>query len=355
MTPRCAHTSVAASCRGLTGLFCAGVLAFVVVACGQVEPLDDEGEEPSDGSPGRLVDAVSSSTDATATGLWSLPAQGCGDRSDGAPCEDGDPCSQDDQCKTGACVAGKSVCECSTAAQCAAYEDGNLCNGTLYCDTKAFPYRCRIDPQSIVQCSGKGGPCVDLVCTPSTGACLNKPRAEGSACDDGDACTVVSVCQKGKCTGEMASWCQCQGDSDCAGVGSGNPCDGSYFCDKSLFPYACKVAPASVVSCSKVSNTVCSKSACDPATGKCAKMAVEKLKEVCPVNLPCRWSLPAKGAVGKSVPCDDGNACTQGDAEAGLCPANRSLGPHRLWQGRRLRQDLVDRLSRRQDLYARCL
>src|SRR5262249_9166539 len=37
-------------------------------------------------------------------------------------------------------------------------------------------------------------------CDPSTGACSNPPKSNGSACDDGNSCTSGGNCQSGACT-----------------------------------------------------------------------------------------------------------------------------------------------------------
>lgn len=42
-----------------------------------------------------------------------------------------------------------------------------------------------------------GNPCTDDVCTDGTLA--NPPKANGTACDDGDACTPADTCQAGAC------------------------------------------------------------------------------------------------------------------------------------------------------------
>lgn len=44
--------------------------------------------------------------------------------------------------------------------------------------------------------------CHDVgVCDPSTGACSNPPKADGTTCDDGAACTTNDVCAQGTCSG----------------------------------------------------------------------------------------------------------------------------------------------------------
>ena len=63
------------------------------------------------------------------------PTKGCmhAAAADDTPCEDGKACSNGDGCVNGACVAGPSTCQCQKDADCLGYEDGDACNGTLYC------------------------------------------------------------------------------------------------------------------------------------------------------------------------------------------------------------------------------
>ena len=108
---------------------------------------------------------------------------GCFNPPKSGPCDDGNACTQTDSCVTGMCVGSNPV-QCSAIDQCH----------------------------------------VPGVCDPGTGACSNPQAANGTSCDDGNACTQVDVCQTGVCTG------------------------GS--------PIQCPVIP-------------CQPEACDPSTGQC--------------------------------------------------------------------------------------
>lgn len=48
-------------------------------------------------------------------------------------------CTSGDVCKAGACHSGTNTCPCSSDADCAGKHDGNLCNGTLYCNPVGGP------------------------------------------------------------------------------------------------------------------------------------------------------------------------------------------------------------------------
>lgn len=103
------------------------------------------------------------------------------EKADGAACDDGDACSQTDTCQTGVCT-GESPVVCSASDQC--HDAG--------------------------------------VCDPLSGACSNPEKADGSVCDDGDACSQTDTCQAGACTGGEAVVCAALDDCHDAGE-----CDGA--------------------------------------------------------------------------------------------------------------------------------
>jgi hypothetical protein len=223
-------------------------------------------------------------------------SDGCGPGSDGLACDDGDPCSVDTTCNAGYCKGGVSICTCKTTADCAAKDDGNLCNGTEYCDTTSIPYTCKTVPQSVVNCPAATNSCEVSSCDPKTGQCAILPAASTKTCDDGDPCTDGDHCENGTCQPGEAVGCQCQNNADCLAKEDGNLCNGTLYCDKQEFPYACKVNPATVVQCT-ASTKPCEKAVCLAQTGKCSSEVLPDLTS-----------------------CDDGKSCTSGDhCESGQC------------------------------------
>jgi formylglycine-generating enzyme required for sulfatase activity len=205
------------------------------------------------------------------------------------PCEDGNPCTQQDQCLDGVCSAGTNVCACKSNADCAAKEDGDPCNGTLFCDLLAPAPACKVNPVTVVACADDGNPCTDVTCDPASGACVAVAKNENAPCDDGDPCTS-ETCLGGVCS-PGASACGCKKDADCAKFNPKNLCAGSYYCAKSdKGGGACQINPATVVACSKADDGPCKATACAPASGACV-------------------TTPAS----KQQGCDDGVACTVGD------------------------------------------
>ncbi len=230
------------------------------------------------------------STCAPATGACApAPAN------EGDACDDGDLCSVGTACVGGVCTGGKSDCTCTDLADCAALEDGNLCNGTLYCDKTALPWTCEVNEATVVACPGKvAGSCVQSACAPQDGGCVDVAVADGEACDiDGFVCTA-DVCAAGICQPGAAIDCSCTADADCLVFEDGDACNGTLFCNKAS--QVCQPNPASVVVC-PVAGAACAPVGCDPADGWCKATA------------------SADGA-----PCSDGLACTTGDAcKGGVC------------------------------------
>lgn len=224
----------------------------------------------------------------------------------GSLCDDGDACTIQDACQAGQCEGSQSIgangiCECAQFSDCAALEDGNLCNGTLYCDLAT--HECKLNPATVVQCANTADTaCRQNVCEPTTGQCSFQ-NINGS-CDDGDACTIQDACQDGVCAGELSvgesGVCQCASQGDCQAYEDGDACNGTLYCD--LATHECKLNPATVVTCPTVDDTSCRKNQCQPSSGTCSFENVSGL-------------------------CDDGDVCTIDDVcTDGTCSGQPDVG-----------------------------
>src|SRR5437773_2203290 len=163
-----------------------------------------------------------------ATGACTNPA-----KTDGTACNDGNACTQTDTCQSGTCTGANAVV-CSASDQC---HDAGTCNpATGACSNPAKPNgtACN-DADACTQTDAcQGGVCTGTnavvcpspdqchtagTCNPSTGVCSNPPKPNGSACDDGSACTQTDTCQGGTCTGGNAVMCpapdQCHDPGTC--------------------------------------------------------------------------------------------------------------------------------------------
>ena len=151
---------------------------------------------------------------------------------DGTACNDGDACTQTDTCQSGACVGANPVV-CSASDQChvagvcnpgtgtcsnpnsangTACNDGNACTQTDTCQSGTCT------GSNPVVCSASDQCHVAGVCDPQTGFCSNPNAANGTACNDGDACTQTDTCQSGACVGANPVVCSASDQCHVAGV-----------------------------------------------------------------------------------------------------------------------------------------
>ena len=233
--------------------------------------------------------------------------EGCTFVLNSASCDDGDPCTIGDQCLDAACAGVPVSCDCQSDADCKQYEDGNKCNGTLYCDKTGVEYQCKVDPDTVVVCPeppfGPDSDCLKSHCHPPSGLCDFAQAHEGFACEDGDVCTYGGVCLTGKCLGNEPVNCndgnqctldECHPETGCQYAALSGPCSDDNAC---TFPDQC--SQGSCISglpldCDDFNP--CTADSCDPLKG-CVHSATD-------------------GA------CDDGNACTTGD----FCSAGQCVG-----------------------------
>ncbi|MCB9740190.1 MAG: hypothetical protein H6747_13075 [Deltaproteobacteria bacterium] len=265
---------------------------------------------------------------------WALPPPGTATKT-AVACDDGEACTIGDVCAGGVCVAGKDVCFCTQDADCGGLEDGNACNGTLFCNKQSGG--CELDPTSKVVCPSVGDTeCAVAACVPKSGQCLpapigsalkvcdgagpnpcryehkqpGSPETKGLPCTDGDPCTIGEACAGGKCDGGSYV-CQCASDADCAGKEDGDVCNGTLYCDKTGSAPVCKVNPSTVVVCAKKSESPCLQDTCNPKDGSCA-MAPANAGGACDDGNACTAKDQCAGGVcqGAPISCDDGNACS---------------------------------------------
>jgi hypothetical protein len=259
-----------------------------------------------------------------ATGICSMPA-----KTDGSPCDDGLVCTSSDSCKAGVCHGTTMACDdgvacsvdsCSeqaggcvhdtSACSCTAVndpkcDDHNPCNGIETCDVASS--KCK--PGTPVDCSGMNDACNSGTCSQANGQCVKTPKANGTTCSDGSACTQTDSCQAGQCVGANPVLCtaqdQCHSAGTCdpttgicsnlkkpdgAGCSDGDLCTQTDSCQSGVCVGANPVVCAAPDQCHTVG-------ACNKSTG------------ACPI------SQKADGAS-----CDDGNKCTQTDScLSGVC------------------------------------
>jgi hypothetical protein len=74
---------------------------------------------------------------------------------------------------------------CTSDEQC---DDGLYCNGVETCVSGV----CKAGEP--IDCSGLSDQCNDGVCEEASHGCVARPKADGTACDDGQFCTVSDAC-----------------------------------------------------------------------------------------------------------------------------------------------------------------
>lgn len=92
---------------------------------------------------------------------------------------------------------------CATDADC---DDGLYCTGVETCAASVCQSGTPVD------CSLYTDPCNIGTCDEDADACVASPRADGTACDDGQYCTVNDACSFGTCLGGGSRDCSAAGD-----------------------------------------------------------------------------------------------------------------------------------------------
>lgn len=165
-------------------------------------------------------------------------AKGCVTADNKEDCDDENPCTDPDQCADGECQGGPVICQCESDDDCVELDDENLCNGVLICVAN----ECVLDEDSVVECAGQVGPCLENVCNEDTGSCADQWLPEGQGCNDNDQCTTGDSCSQGACSGSGSATCNdsnsctddsCDPSSGCAylPVANGTSCGANQECE----------------------------------------------------------------------------------------------------------------------------
>lgn len=289
------------------------------------------------------------------------PTGGCVFYTNTLPCDDGDPCTVNDECSQGDCVGFGVPCECQEDLDCVLLEDGDICNGTLFCDLTQFPQQCAVDESTVIVCpqpEGIGAECLAPSCHPLSGECSKVPANDGLGCDDGNACTAGETCEEGACLGGQAVNCtddnpcttdSCEPEAGCFFTSNTLPCNDGDTCTTGDICAEGDCAGADLLGCDD--GNICTDDGCDPETGcvhepntlpcddgnscttedQCAQgQCLGAGMLACDDGNPCTKDicLPDGGCSHENheLPCDDGNPCTAGDAcSGGECLAGAAV------------------------------
>ncbi len=175
---------------------------------------------------------------------------------DGQACNDGNACTRTDVCKSGVCT-GTNPVSCAASDQCH----------------------------------------VAGTCNTSTGQCSNPAAPNGTACNDGNACTRTDVCESGVCTGTNPVSCA-----------ASDPCHVAGTCDTSTGQCS-NPAVASGTACPDDGN---------PCTG-----------DVCDGSGTCTHPAAAVGtACGSGLVCNTGATCISGCYIGGALYTSGAVNPN---------------------------
>jgi len=282
------------------------------------------------------------------------------DDDDGKSCDDGNGCTVGDKCAKGACGGGaakdcddKQACtddSCDPAAGCKNTPNTQQCNDNNECTTADVCKDGACSPGSAKVCDD-GNPCTDDNCDKTKG-CETTPNT--ATCDDGDACTTGEKCADGKCAGSSPVACDdknpcttdaCDPKSGCtaAKAADGTSCDDGDAC---TLTDVCTAGACAGAAQSCDDKNPCTKDSCDKTKGGCVNANDDTLP--CDDGNPCstgdKCTAGKCDGVGKdctdsnpctddgckdsicvftnnAAACDDGDACTQGDTcdGAGAC------------------------------------
>ncbi len=269
------------------------------------EPLD--GTECADGDPCTVADhclagacegtpAICDDNDPCTDDSCGIDG-GCIFDDNAADCDDGNPCTVADECASGECLGVAVNCDCEQDIDCAILEDGDKCNGTLFCDTGSLPYQCAVIPDSVIECPAPEGidaPCLAANCEATSGECSFVPANDGFACDDANACTVGDLCEAGVCMAGVTANCN---DGNLCTDESCDPIEGCQHVNNEAF---CEDGSVCTIS------DVCLDGECTAGTPKECDDGNVCTDDYCNPVLGCNYA--ANEAL-----CDDGNACTVDD------------------------------------------
>ena len=298
--------------------------------------IDDEDYHPADylnvppGYEGAVAQIVVTGDGGQNTALNFAKVLTGGGQCFGAPngssCDDGDLCTTNDECFAQVCSGSSKLCDTPAADQCHLAAVCDSSSGACVAPPVVDGTTCDDGDPCTVNDQCDGGACagtplcqapdkchVAATCDPITHACNAAPPApDGTLCDDGDQCTDTDQCIAGVCTSTQAP------------VGSrcddGNPCTTDDTCSLvsggklNCLPHG--IAPAGTA-CDDhnecTTNDQCGGSGnCQPGTPVAGEPACHG--NPCAVSHCFQGSCAPNQQIPNGSPCNDGNACTAGEA-----------------------------------------
>jgi hypothetical protein len=245
----------------------------------------------------------------------------------------------------GACIADGATNPLNTCEVCDAAADdtdwtnvisGTSCNDSLFCnENEVCDGAGSCGGGNAVDCSGLLDTCVLAAsCDEGSNSCqVTSTAANGTACDDSNACTVGDQCFFGACTSGSTLDCDdsntcttdsCDAIAGCvnANVIDGTGCDDGTVCTSSDVCTA-GACGGSAVNCDD--SNQCTADACDAVTG-CANTNLADGTGCDDGTLCTSTDVCTSGScAGTTVDCDDSNTCTADSCDAGTGCSNTNV------------------------------
>jgi len=206
------------------------------------------------------------------------PATGCVHTTGAGACDDGNDCT-DDLCSPGT--------GCSHINRSGSCNDGDPCTISDVCTAGACG--------GISNSCSDGDPCTADSCASGLGC---RHQSFDGPCDDGNACTTSDVCSGGVCDGTPQS---------------GGPCDDGNACTASGNCFQGGCYPGLPIACDD--SNACTTDSCDPAIG----CVFSNNTAVCDDGSVCTIGDRCGGGgcnAGQAITCNDGNLCTTDSCDA---------------------------------------
>ncbi len=207
--------------------------------------------------------------------------------SNGTSCNDGNACDLNDSCQSGVCTAGSHV-TCTAPDSC---HSGGACNAsTGVCSAPTLNAGFCYIGSACVASGAANGANTCQTCQPGASTSQYSNVSNGTSCNDGNACTQVDTCQAGACTGSNPVVCTPNDPCHVAGscnpstgacsnptVADGTACNDGNACTQSDFCVGGTCTGSNPVVCAAID--VChSAGTCNPTTGACSGPA----QSLCP-------------------------------------------------------------------------
>lgn len=210
---------LAESCDGVSDGCPTDVLAPTGTPCRNVAGECDLAEActgldvtcPADGKSTAVCRAPANACDVAESCDGSSDTCPADDIGDGRACEDGNACTVGDTCLAGSCTTGVlrdcsdgNVCTsdgCNAATGCTYVPAPGPCNDGLFCTVGDSCSGGACVGGSARDCSAAADQCNTGACDETRDSCTGAPVPNGTACGDGNACTLSDQCVAGQCAG----------------------------------------------------------------------------------------------------------------------------------------------------------